>query len=88
MLLLPDGDSDADAVIEELTAKLHDEDAEAQRLASLGGVVVTDAATVLDDADPKLSGLEAALIRLALAEVTVTPGRVPLAQRVGVVPLG
>jgi DNA invertase Pin-like site-specific DNA recombinase len=89
MLLLPDGEDDADAlaVIDELNAQLHADEAEAQRQASLGDVAVTDAATILNDPDPEALGAKRALIRLALASITVRPGRAPVEKRVSVEPL-
>jgi hypothetical protein len=89
MLLLPDGEDDAAAiaVIEELTTQLRSDEAEAQRQASLGGVAVADAATILDDPDPEALGAKRALIRLALASITVRPGRASIEKRVSVEPL-
>ncbi len=89
MMLLPEGEDDAVAlaVIEELTAQLERESAEAERLASVSGIEVTNAATVLDSTDPDLLPHKRGLIRLALASITVSPGRAPVSERVGFEPL-
>lgn len=89
MMLLPEGENDTDAlaVIEELTAQLERESAEAERLASISGVEIVNAARVLDSTDPDLLPHKRKLIRLALAQITVSPGRASVAERVGFEPL-
>jgi hypothetical protein len=89
MMLLPDGEDDADAlvVIGELTTQLRDDEAEAQRLASLSGVEIVNVAEALDEVDPDVLPIKRQIIRGAVASITVRPGRGSVAERVSFEPL-
>ena len=88
-MLLPKGASHkrALAVVEKRTAEVAALREKAQRLASVEGVEVVNAAEVLDDTDPAALPAKRGLIKLALAKIIVGPGRASVAERVSFEPL-